>query len=244
MLRKTVLFAPLVAAAAGLPALSEKFGAFGDKSEENEISSGEFAGKSDYSAFAEAPPIWTATKAVVAATPKQRTSPALTPMPIEQVFRLDVGPDWVSKNFPRVSPTLADPQMPGMRVPLVTGERTDDLTGSLSIFFDGQRQAQRLQFHGYTGDPSRLVKFLSQTYRMRAYPSMGQGLYLTQWNGTPTSALHIGFAPATIANHHSLRRYEVRLELNRPAAYFQLSAEFQALVDLERTRAAMGGGAR
>lgn len=254
MLRKTLLFAPIVAAAAGLPVAASKSDLFRSK---NGPASGFDAASaawpsapsasvptSGYSSLpSTAPTLIRPNAGIPAATAASATADSsrsgLTPMPLESVFRLDVDPNWVSRNWSRVSTTLADPQMPGMRVPLVTGYGVDDLSGSLSLYFDGARQVQRMQFHGYTGDPRKIAQFVQARYQMRPYAGMGQSLYISQWNGVPTSVLQIGFAPATIANHHPYRKYEVRLELNRPAAYYKLSPEFQAIVDFERTRTRM-----
>jgi hypothetical protein len=243
MLRRTLLYAPIVAAAAGLPVVASKSGLFSSSPAVDETGLAEPSAPMTPSQRwpAAAPPQpQMQLPAQSYAHPAPAQAAARPALPLEHVFRLDVSPEWVNQHFERVSTTLADPQMPGMRVPLVTGDRIDDLTGSLTIYFDGSRQSQRMQFHGFTGDPKRLVQLVQSRYQMRPYASMSQALYLSQWNGIPTSALNVAFAPATIANHHPHRRYEIRLELNRPAAYFGLSPEFQALVDMERTRTQLG----
>src|SRR5262245_51668880 len=51
------------------------------------------------------------------------------PVTIEQAFRFDLTPSWVSSRWPRVSTVLGEPEQLGMRVALVSGTRLDDIAG-------------------------------------------------------------------------------------------------------------------
>jgi hypothetical protein len=55
---------------------------------------------------------------------------SLDQMPIvslAEVLRFDISPDWVMGRFPRVSTVLAELNLDGLRVPLVTGTSPSDL---------------------------------------------------------------------------------------------------------------------
>jgi hypothetical protein len=139
------------------------------------------------------------------------------------VLRFDVSPEWVSSRWSRVSTTLAEMDLEGLRVPLVTGSETDDLAGSLTYYFNHKREVQRIAFDGYTGDPRPLIATVTQYYRLQEEPTLGAGLYLAKWNGNPTSMLRIRHSPVVRANYPN-SHYEVRLEINRPAVKYGLSA--------------------
>jgi len=51
---------------------------------------------------------------------------------LNDVIRFDVSPGWVTSRWPRVTTTLAESGMEGLRVPLVTGTKVDDLAGGLT----------------------------------------------------------------------------------------------------------------
>ncbi|MBC7855586.1 MAG: hypothetical protein IAF94_19320, partial [Pirellulaceae bacterium] len=46
---------------------------------------------------------------------------------IPEAFRFDVSPQWINARWPRVTTVLAETDLQGLRVPLVTGPRPDDL---------------------------------------------------------------------------------------------------------------------
>ena len=115
---------------------------------------------------------------------------------------------------------LSDSNLEGLRVALVTGSQTDDVAGSLTYYFDKQHAVQRITLHGTTGDPRRLVQFVTETYKLTPQPTLDAGLYVAHWNGQPTSALRVFHAPIVRADQ-SLSRYEVQLEINRPYVPYQ-----------------------
>ena len=161
------------------------------------------------------------------------SQPALTGTDItdfREVLRFDITPQWVPQRFARVSTVLADMSLDGLRVPIVTGTSVGDVAGTLTYYFDRYQQLQRLNIHGLTGDPARVVQTLQQYYQLRQEPALGGGLFLIKWNGKPTSVLHIAPAPIIYSTaEHS--RYTVFLELNQPNIPYGLSAEAQQLID-------------
>jgi hypothetical protein len=173
----------------------------------------------------------------VAASP---TSPAGTPASgpeyvvtqinsLSEVLRFDISPAWVIQHFPRVNTGLAELQLDGMRVPLITGTRPDDIVGSLTYYFDHFQRVQRITMQGVTGDPTRLGNELQRNYRMQQQPALGGGLYTINWNGQPTSILHIAPA-ALITVEQQTARFELYLELNQPGLQYGLSPQSQRLL--------------
>ncbi|MFN0017897.1 MAG: DUF6690 family protein [Pirellulaceae bacterium] len=150
---------------------------------------------------------------------------------IPEAFRFDVSPQWITSRWPRVTTVLAESDLQGLRVPLVTGSRPDDLAGSLTYYFDKKHQVQRIFFQGNTGDERRLVAFLTQYYQMKAVPALGAGLYMTHVHGKPLSALHLTWPPV-VARDKPTDRCEIVLELNR--GNVGASQHMQQLLDYER----------
>ena len=64
---------------------------------------------------------------------------------------------WVLARWPRVSTRLANLDLQGYRVPLVSGTADGDLAGSLTYYFNSQQRVQRITFIGSTGDARPLV---------------------------------------------------------------------------------------
>jgi len=143
-----------------------------------------------------------------------------------EVIRFDIKPSWVTKRWARVSSSLAELGLEGYRVPVVTGSDVTDLAGSLTYYFDKQNQIQRVVFVGNTGDPTRLVDFVSSEYRMTQRPSLNTGLYIHSRGGIPVNALTIKQnSVITADNPHGT--YQVYLELNRVKLGAQLSPQYQ-----------------
>src|SRR5262249_15052442 len=84
---------------------------------------------------------------------------------IEQAFRFDLTPQWVSNHWPRVSTVLGEPEQLGMRVALVSGTQPDDVAGSLTYYFDPHHQLQRITFDGLTRDPRRILAATVTPYK-------------------------------------------------------------------------------
>ena len=152
---------------------------------------------------------------------------------LEDVLRMDVSTAWVYSRWARKSTALTNLDLFGVRVPLMTGTKLDDLAGSLTYYFNGAGQVQRLSFHGRTGDTRKLVTLVIAKYGFRMQPPhvAGEQLYQVKWNGKAISELRIRTAPVLWATtpHAS---FQVDLELERPG-----SGRF-----LESTRHAMSQG--
>lgn len=152
---------------------------------------------------------------------------------LSEVLRFDIPPAWVMQNFPTVNTGVGDMQLDGLRVPLITGTRPDDLVGTLTYYFDRFQRVQRITLHAVTGDPTRIGTEIQRNYHLQQQPALGGGLYATTWNGTPTSILHI--TPATVITAEQQNsRFTVFLEINQPGLQYGLSAQSQALLQSGR----------
>lgn len=136
---------------------------------------------------------------------------------LAEVLRFDGTPDWVMARWPRVSTGLAQPDLQGYRVPLVTGTGQDDLAGSLTYYFDGDQRLKFITFHGATGDPRKLVALVVGRYGFKPEESQDPSLslFMVKWNGKPLSELRIRTARVLRADQPNTR-YHVDLALARP----------------------------
>jgi hypothetical protein len=170
-------------------------------------------------------------------TPTEGASaPRLVGAPIQdirEVLRFDITPRWVINRFSRVSTVLSDLRMEGLRVPLVTGTRAEDLAGTLTYFFDRSDKLQRVTLHGFTGHPDPMVNLLTQHYGLTHTPSLEAGVYTKRWNGVPVHFLRFTHAPVVYADAVH-QKYTIFLELNQPNLAYGISPEARRVVDSDR----------
>ncbi|MDX1964213.1 MAG: DUF6690 family protein [Pirellulales bacterium] len=146
--------------------------------------------------------------------------PAVKPADIclvgwDEALRFEVTEPWIMQRWNRVNTSVAHDSMRGYRVPLVTGAGEEDLAGALTYYFDQEHLCQRVAFRGTTGDPTKLVTYLSQRFGLEAVTSTEPGVHLYQirWNGRALSELKITPAPVIRASSPHLR-YQVEFNLN------------------------------
>jgi hypothetical protein len=159
------------------------------------------------------------------AIPKGPTDPKDLPLEglpvyeLPDVLRFDVTPNWVYDRWSRKSTALSELDLFGVRVPLVTGTKMDDLAGSLTYYFNSKGAAQRITFRGRTGDTRKIIALLASRFGFRVERPIvaGEQLYQVRWNGKPMSQLRI--RPASVvwasAPHAS---FELELDLQRPGS--------------------------
>jgi hypothetical protein len=159
---------------------------------------------------------------------KASRSAKVTPVAtLEGVLRFDITPRWVMDNWPHVSTTRTDGELDGLRVPLITGTRPQDIAGSLTYYFDRQRVVQRIALDGVVGDDRYLVSVATRVFQLQPEPQAGVGIFVSKWNGEATSALWIRRLPVVSAEN-PYQKFEFALELNRPNHYFGLSPLFRS----------------
>ena len=152
---------------------------------------------------------------------------------LREVLRFDISPEWVLNRFARVSTVLADLQLEGMRVPIVTGTQADDLAGTMTYYFDQSHQLQRITIHGFTGKTDKLANVMTEYYGLAPAPTLEAGVFTRRWNGKPFHFLRITHAPVVYSNAVH-QKYTVFLELNQPNLVFGISDEAQRIVDSDR----------
>lgn len=148
---------------------------------------------------------------------------------LAEVMRFDVTKEWIYRNWARKSTGLADPELFGVRVPLVTGTGMTDLAGSLTYYFNSQGQVQHISFVGRTADPTQLAQFVTNTYKLqRVEAPAGEQLYQTKRSGKVQSELRTqpdGVLWTTSPHGSNL----VVLELERPGSNRTLPPRASAL---------------
>jgi hypothetical protein len=137
---------------------------------------------------------------------------------VAEVFRFDVTKEWVYANWPRKTTGLSDPELYGVRVPLVMGTGFSDLAGSLTYSFNSQGQVQHISFLGRTADTAPLVQFLVSAYQFeRRDAPAGEQLYQVGGDGQVSSELHTRAAPVLVSTSPQ-GSFMVELELERPGS--------------------------
>jgi hypothetical protein len=207
MFRRPMLFAVVLLAAAVVPyVLLDDNLSKTAKTQWTRLTGGERAAKkTDVLAAAED----IAAKAQAALV----TKPLAPPVAIEEVFRFDVTPTWVTGRWPRVSTVAGEPKQLGMRVPLVSGTQPHDIAGSLTYFFDEHHQLQRITFTGLTADPRRLLAATVTPYGLQSQPTTHAAHYMAGDPKQPTSQVTVKHLP--IVNAAARLRSEVAVDLRR-----------------------------
>jgi hypothetical protein len=136
---------------------------------------------------------------------------------LEEILQFEGSPAWVIARWPRVTAGLAELDLQGYRVPLVSGTGPDDLAGSLTYYFNKDQKIERIIFHGTTGDPRKLITLVTSKYSFLHEPTSDPSLSLFQakWHGKPHSELRIRPARVVRADQPHAR-YEVDLAMKRP----------------------------
>jgi hypothetical protein len=134
-----------------------------------------------------------------------------------EVLQFGGTPAWVMTRWPRVTAGLAELDLQGYRVPLVTGTAQDDLAGSLTYYFDKNQRIEFINFHGTTGDPRKLIALVTSRYSFLRQTTGDPGLtlYQVKWNGKALSELRVRPARVLRADQ-PYARYEVDLAMKRP----------------------------
>jgi len=138
-------------------------------------------------------------------------------VPITEALRFDASLAWILSRWSRVSTGLAELDLQGYRVPWISGTADDDVAGSLTYYFNREKQLEKITFRGTTGDARRLVGIVSERFEFRRQISNDPGLHVYQarWNGEPVSQLEIRAARVVRADQ-SHARFNVTLSIKNP----------------------------
>lgn len=135
---------------------------------------------------------------------------------LARVFRWDVTSGWVLAQWPRVSAGLAEVELQGYRVPLVTGARTDDLAGALTYYFNRQQRLQRMTFFGSTGDSRRLLALMGRRFGFRREPTDDPGVFLYRVRDGKKVLSELRIEPAHVIRADAPhRRFDIALWIER-----------------------------
>lgn len=99
---------------------------------------------------------------------------------MEEAFRYEITPAGILGRWPRVTTGLVKQSLRGYRVPLVSGTRIDDLSGSITYWFNSQGRCSKIEFIGRTGDARRLVELLESRFGLEQVTPIEPGTYLYQ----------------------------------------------------------------
>lgn len=147
------------------------------------------------------------------------TSTASIPLAgLADVLRFDVSLDWVMNRWPRVSAALAQLQLQGYRVPLVTGTGEDDLAGALTYYFNPRQEVQRITFHGTTGNARKLIELLTTRYGFsRRLTNDASSFVYEAPAAEKKSKSLLWIRPAQVVKtEQTYQRYQLVLVLERP----------------------------
>lgn len=153
---------------------------------------------------------------------------------LREVLRFDITDRWLLGRFSRVSTVLADLRMEGLRVPIVTGTHATDLAGTLTYYFDHSGSLQRIQLHGFTGDPNRIVQLMTSQYGLQPAPNIEAGVYVKSWNGLPVQFLRLTHAPVVYSDAVH-QKFTVFIELNQPNLTYGISDEARRIIQSDRS---------
>lgn len=154
-------------------------------------------------------------------------------MTLRDVIRFDRTPSWVTQNWARVTTILADVELEGFRVPLVTGTELTDFAGSITYYFDKQHALQRIVLDGTCGETTLIEKFVAEDLKLKKRPTLGAGLYTYSWNGTAKSVVKCSYAPV-VESSSPFNRFSVYMEINHPSTRYGMSPEGAAMLKRDR----------
>ncbi len=161
-------------------------------------------------------------------------------MPAAMLFRFDITPQWIMQTWPQVSTEVSDPPLAGLRTAVVTGTSMQDIAGSMTYYFDGTQQLQRILFHGTTGDPTPLLQMLARPYQLQSEPVLNGAMYVARDKDHAISIVRVRY-PTLIKQSEPHQRYDIALELNRPGGATELSQAMADMLEHEQKQLSAAG---
>jgi hypothetical protein len=149
--------------------------------------------------------------------------PVLPTVGLEEALRMNISPVWVTSHWSRVTTVVGAADEMGLRVAYSSGTQPTDVAGSLTYYFDTRHQLQRITFTGMTGDESRVITHLMNTFGLRPQPTIAAGLYQAPAGPGKVSQAQVNHLPVVRAAATNAR-VELAIELNRPGLIKPVSA--------------------
>ena len=131
-----------------------------------------------------------------------------------EIFRFDVSPEWVTNHWARVVQIPAG-ALRQFRAPVSTGTRPLDVQGSISYYFDSERNVQRITFRGTSIDPGPLTASLAHHYQLAPRNMLGGHLHVAERSDQLHGAMWVHLASVVTTDARG-RKYRIEVELNRP----------------------------
>lgn len=135
---------------------------------------------------------------------------------LAEVLRMDVTKEWIYSRWSRKSTGLAEADLFGVRVPLVSGTRMTDVAGSLTYYFNVRDQIEKIRLTGKTADTTELANLLAQRYGFQqATPTLaGEQLFRVERKGRVESQLRT-WPEAVLWATSPHDSFSIDLEINR-----------------------------
>ena len=144
-------------------------------------------------------------------------------------LRFDIDRDWINTRWSQVSTIPGEDNLTGLRVPLVSGPRPQDVHGSLTYYFDARQQLQRITLRGWTGDGSPLIDFVTRGLGMQEQASNAAALYTAGSSRKLKGALRMD-VPPTRRDDAPTEQFMVLMELTNPANSLSVSRQVQDIL--------------
>lgn len=135
---------------------------------------------------------------------------------LSEVLRMDVNKEWIYGRWARKSTGLAESDLFGVRVPLVSGTRMTDVAGSLTYYFNVRDQIEKIRLTGKTADTTELANLLVQRYGFRPAVAQlpGEQLFRVERKGRVESELRT-WPEAVLWTTSPHDSFSIDLEINR-----------------------------
>lgn len=168
-----------------------------------------------------------------AAAPTDEPSPPLSPpkemlsesaatpvTPMDRIFRFDLLPEAIVAAWPKVYADDSAPPLRGYRTAILTGTAPDDLTGSITWWFD-VRQMCRIVLSGQIDDSKKLVDFMEYRYGMtldeESTPTEIRYRSTSETRRRTAEISRMTLRPAAVFGGDGPKRnFSVQIELYRP----------------------------
>lgn len=154
---------------------------------------------------------------------------------LPHLLSFDISPDWVSRNWARVTTGLSELDLQGWRVPISLAGHGSELVGSITYYFDHDRRVQRILLHGYTPDASEVLQLATTRYAMRRVPSTSEELFAADVAGQPIGGLRVNYS-RIMSRDNAGKRCELLMELNRAGSSQGMSREFKRILADAKTQ--------
>lgn len=149
----------------------------------------------------------------VPATEAYPSTPGPATIDLRAWLRWDLPRGYLLWQHPHAAIVPTERNLLGYRIPFTTGLQPQDLTGTLTYYFDAKDQLQRMELSAASGNPWPMTQWLLPQFRLQPIASPDPNIRLAILKSRDQTqsllAVAIGKAPSASSSH------ELFLELNR-----------------------------